>query len=502
MWQHLSVSRYDHLRCGVALISLPSHALHRARIAAAGSRLLEVSATPGWLRPVHYLDPSTARVPAFTMAEATDGVKSRPSGDDASVIGRGAKQFCLDMAADSWTHTRQVDFGSGGHTKILLRVKATTAVEMSLHLDKLSAHPTATCTVPAAAEWTTMACNVPTDSELSGVHDLWIKVQKAGSSSPVPAALMVAGVGCTVSDAVCYSDNSSVRTLSGANPGGQAPPIGKAGPLTPEYCAWQCSQLNFSLAGVEYHTECYCADAISSHAEELATDHCALPCSGRRNKTAEAETCGGFDAVSVFKVDCSGAVPAPCYPNGTQPQPAPDPTPIVAFAWWQLQGGAAFIRRTPPKTKVSLNITTSATAGSLPVAVSAAKKLVARGAEHALLVLVDNEDGTYALQYNTSYACAVVPPAGGGAELALTARTPTEACARFRVQVIKDTTKIATGSHFALRSAAIGLWVSACTATHTPDVCPLTVTAPNPLTDTRAIFRLDALSGAQTVPPH
>ena len=459
-----------------------------------GTRLLAVSATPGWLRPVQFLDPSTARVPAFTLSEATDGVKSRPSGDDASMIGDGAQQLCLDMAASTWTHTRQVDFGGGGHTSLSLRVNAKRAAVMSLHLDSLSAQPAVTCTVAAAAEWTTVTCALPADNALRGVHGLWITVQKAANSTALQAVSgRAAAAGCLVSEPVCYSDNSSTRTLPGANPGGQAPPVGKAGPLTPEFCAWQCHQLNFSLAGTEYRTECYCGNALRGQQTVLTPDHCAMPCSGKANKTAPAETCGGFKAMSVFKVDCTSAVPTPCYPNGTAgpPPPPSPPTPIVAFAWWQLHGGADFALRTPPKTTVPVNISISAPCGAdeqrgvgplagrhppcLAVAVLG-NRLVAHGTEHATVVLVDNEDGTYALQVGALYACATAPPSGGHAELVLRAESPTEACARFRIQVIKDTSKIVTGDHFAFRSAAVGLWVSACTVTHTKDVCPLTVT--------------------------
>ena len=472
------------------------------------SRPLAVAATPGWLRPVQFLDPSTARVPAFTMADATDGVKSRPSGDDASMIGDGVQQFSLDMAARAWTHIRQVDFGGGGHTSLSLRVNAKSAAVMSLHLDSLSAQPSATCTVAAAAEWMTVTCALPADNALRGVHDLWIMVQKAANQTSLQAPSELAAAGCLIAEPVCYSDNSSTRTLSSANPGGQAPPIGKAGPITPEFCAWQCHQLNFSLAGTEYRTECYCGNALSGQPTVLTADHCAMPCSGKTNRTASAETCGGFKTMSVFKVACTSAVPTPCYPNGTvgPPPPPPPPTPIVAFAWWQLHGGAQFALRTPPKTMVPVNISISAPSNAqanpwMPVAVLG-NKLVAHGTEHATIVLVDNEDGTYALQVGAFYACATAPSGGGHAELVLSAKIPTQACARFRIQVIKDTSKIAMGNHFAFRSAAVGLWVSACTVAHTKGECPLTVTTANPLMDRMATFTVAALHGDQLPPPH
>ena len=81
--------------------------------------LLPVAATPGWLRAAQgYLSPYDAPVPAFTIAQASKGVFTRPSGDggEDSLAVRShddAKQLCIDGILDGgWTHTRQVDFGT------------------------------------------------------------------------------------------------------------------------------------------------------------------------------------------------------------------------------------------------------------------------------------------------------------------------------------------------------------------------------------------------------
>lgn len=478
-----------------------------------GSKLLEVSATPGWLRPVQYLDPSTAPVPSFTIAEAADGVKSRLSGDEKSLIGSGAQQFCLDMAPGTWTHTRQVDFGAGDHTSISLRVMARDSTVITLHLDSPTATPAVTCAVEVGTEWGTVSCALPAHHPLQGVHDLWIMVDKPAAShedlSPVPAPTV--GPGCQVSsqDSICYADNTSTRTLNGANPGGHAPVVGAPRPLTNEFCAWQCYLLNFSLAGTEYGHECYCANELSGRPHVLAQSGCDMPCSGKRTKASSLETCGGFKTVSVFPVNCSSAVPPPYFPNGTAgpPPPPPPPSPIVAFAWWQLQGGTEFISRAPSKADVPVNISASTATGSLPVGVLGNKLVAGHDAEHAMIALEDNEDGTYALKVDTAsglaYACSVAGSMHNGAELLLTAKVPTEACARFRVQVIKDPPgAIASGNHFALRSAAVGLWVSACGTTLTQGACSLSVTTLNPLEDVRAAFTISTLRGDQAVPPH
>jgi hypothetical protein len=282
--------------------------------------------------------------------------------------------------------------------------------------------------------------------------------------------------------------------------------IGTALPMTPEFCAWQCHRLNFSLAGTEFGHECYCANELTGQPKLLAKSHCAMPCSGKGTKSAPIETCGGDHAVSVFRVNCTGPVPTPYYPNGTAgpPPPPPPPSPIVAFASWKLTGGGKFVSRTPPKTKVPVNISASAATGLLLSVGMVGNKLVAgRAVNHVQIVLEDNEDGTYALRVDTltghAYACAAANEAGDNAELVLTATAPIQDCARFRVQVIKDPPgAIAGGNHFALRSASVGLWVSACNE----GTCPLTVATRNPLEDPRALFTFVALRGDQAVPPH
>jgi hypothetical protein len=88
-----------------------------------------------------------------------------------------------------------------------------------------------------------------------------------------------------------------------------------------------------------------------------------------------------------------------------------------------------------------------------------------------------------AQQAQAMYACATPPLAGGDAQLLVTALTGTAHCARFRLQVLKE------GS-YALRSAAIGLWVL---VSPTPEAHgALIVAAPNPLLEPAAAFNFSA----------
>jgi hypothetical protein len=155
--------------------------------------LLPVSATPSWLRSASLLSPYAMPVPAFTMAQASDGVFTSPSNDAGSVIGGGAKQLCLDGLQDgAWSLTRQVDFGHAALDeegtvssvtlrllRLLLRVNVPACSvgdcpRLSLHLDKLEAGALTNCQLNSTdGQWATVECSVEA-AALSGVHDVWM----------------------------------------------------------------------------------------------------------------------------------------------------------------------------------------------------------------------------------------------------------------------------------------------------------------------------------------
>lgn len=108
---------------------------------------------------------------------------------------------------------------------------------------------------------------------------------------------------CTVSDARCFVDTSS-RILGSTNVA--------QGPISNEYCAQLCSDLNKTMAGTENGNECYCGNALNVENPESSTG-CSATCSG-----GPTETCGGNWAISVFSVKCSG-----------DPEPAPKQAPLL-----------------------------------------------------------------------------------------------------------------------------------------------------------------------------
>ena len=78
------------------------------------------------------------------------------------------------------------------------------------------------------------------------------------------------------------------RALTGAST--------SASNMTLESCTSYCSGLGFSMAGLEYASECYCGNSLSNGAAlSLTSGQCNMACSGNSQ-----ETCGGPDAITLF----------------------------------------------------------------------------------------------------------------------------------------------------------------------------------------------------------
>lgn len=94
----------------------------------------------------------------------------------------------------------------------------------------------------------------------------------------------------------CYSD-STTRTLSGSS-------YANSTGMTAETCVKFCSTAGYSLAGIEYGQQCYCANTMTSGA--LTTDsQCSSRCAGNRY-----EYCGGGWRLSVYSRDPPAAAVA------------------------------------------------------------------------------------------------------------------------------------------------------------------------------------------------
>ena len=106
----------------------------------------------------------------------------------------------------------------------------------------------------------------------------------------------------------CWVDQAYGRILANSEPDDST--------LTVESCVATCSGLGYSIAGMEYYTQCYCGDAIINQGV-LATSQsdCNTACGGN-----SAEMCGGGDRMSIYSNQTTVYVqPIPVVQNTSLP---------------------------------------------------------------------------------------------------------------------------------------------------------------------------------------
>ncbi|KZT03065.1 copper radical oxidase [Laetiporus sulphureus 93-53] len=114
--------------------------------------------------------------------------------------------------------------------------------------------------------------------------------------------------------AACYVDDAYGRVMANELPDNQY--------LTVESCIASCAGQNYTLAGLEYSVQCFCADALVDGAVIADESDCDMGCGG--NST---EACGGPNRLSVYT--STGSVTA-------YPVPVPQNTSLPGQ--WQYQG--------------------------------------------------------------------------------------------------------------------------------------------------------------------
>ncbi|GAM89397.1 hypothetical protein ANO11243_074350 [Dothideomycetidae sp. 11243] len=86
----------------------------------------------------------------------------------------------------------------------------------------------------------------------------------------------------------CWSDNANnIRTLTF-----MAYDVTNN---TIEACTSYCTNAGYSIAGVEYGTQCFCGNAITGYAGQTVDNGCTMPCSGN-----SSEICGDSNRISLF----------------------------------------------------------------------------------------------------------------------------------------------------------------------------------------------------------
>ncbi|OCK86428.1 WSC-domain-containing protein [Lepidopterella palustris CBS 459.81] len=97
----------------------------------------------------------------------------------------------------------------------------------------------------------------------------------------------------------CYIDNAYGRILSVQQPNSDT--------LTIESCIATCSGLGYTIAGLEYSTQCFCGNSIiAGGLPASAASDCAMPCSGN-----SAEICGGPARMSIYAAGAVTTAPVP-----------------------------------------------------------------------------------------------------------------------------------------------------------------------------------------------
>jgi hypothetical protein len=85
--------------------------------------------------------------------------------------------------------------------------------------------------------------------------------------------------------------------------------------MTQESCAVACKRMNYSVAGVEYSTACFCGNTMPTLGELPIAKCSVMKCAG--DKT---EACGDGDVMLVYPFECNG--PLPPVPTPAPPSPA------------------------------------------------------------------------------------------------------------------------------------------------------------------------------------
>jgi hypothetical protein len=124
-----------------------------------------------------------------------------------------------------------------------------------------------------------------------------IKTSATSSAVSTPSSVPAPNAPAGWTSAGCVTDGSA-RALTGFST--------SAADMTVEKCTSLCASKSFSIAGVEYGTECYCGNSLVNGLGAASTQ-CTSTCGG-----SKSEICGGSWTLSLFK--SSGAPSAPSQP--------------------------------------------------------------------------------------------------------------------------------------------------------------------------------------------
>ena len=119
------------------------------------------------------------------------------------------------------------------------------------------------------------------------------------------------------------------RALGFQQPGGDT--------NTVENCISTCIGLNYTVAGLEYSSQCFCDNDLYNGASKTAESNCNMPCAG--NST---EMCGAGNILSIYNTGNLTIFQPPASQNSSLPG---NWTYEVGFSahQWQLVADSSFL---------------------------------------------------------------------------------------------------------------------------------------------------------------
>ena len=143
---------------------------------------------------------------------------------------------------------------------------------------------TASSTPSSTPKAASSATPVKSSSAVASSVPPVVSSSKTSSSAPTSAA---SGLPGGFAYKGCYIDNANGRVLPNENDNAQ---------LTVESCITYCTGLGYSVAGMEYSTQCFCGNAIYSGGALAPQDSdCNMPCGGNAK-----EMCGAGNRLSIY----------------------------------------------------------------------------------------------------------------------------------------------------------------------------------------------------------
>ncbi|KAI9742159.1 MAG: hypothetical protein M1818_004059 [Claussenomyces sp. TS43310] len=126
-----------------------------------------------------------------------------------------------------------------------------------------------------------------------------------------------------------YDFAGQTRTLSGAQL--------VASNLTNAYCVDWCAKQNYTIAGTEYSSQCFCGNSMAADRMPARglMGSCDMPCSGE-----SAEMCGGNARVSLYQ-KCSSGTTCQNVANAVNHRTSPSTLPVSSSGTYHNRSRAA-----------------------------------------------------------------------------------------------------------------------------------------------------------------